>query len=68
MGIKYDKNNKPVGEDGKGIDYTDLPEKEGKGVELDLPVERYDANKHRDKPWKWQRVNWDELKSREVLC
>lgn len=64
LGIKYDKNNKPVGEDGKGIDYTDLPEKEGKGVELDLPVERYDANKHPDKPWKWQRVNWDELKSK----
>ncbi len=63
LGIKYDENNKPVGEDGKVINYTDIPEKtvQGKGIPLKLPVEPYDPVKHAGKEWKYQRILWDKL-------
>lgn len=68
LGIKYDKNNQPVGEDGQIIGYTNKLESRTpeKGVSMILDVEPYNIDKHGgDDSLKWMRnrVNWDNVDS-----
>ncbi|URI01651.1 TonB-dependent hemoglobin/transferrin/lactoferrin family receptor [Pasteurella multocida] len=62
LGMKYNKENKLVGNDGIAVNYLNRPQTQKAGSDklVDLPVTPYDG---KNSPFRWKRVNWDNLPS-----
>ncbi|HHE3577427.1 TPA: TonB-dependent hemoglobin/transferrin/lactoferrin family receptor, partial [Pasteurella multocida] len=60
LGMKYNEENKLVGNDGIAVNYLNRPktQKPSSDKMIDLPVTPFDG---KNSPLRWKRVNWDNL-------